>query len=704
MIKNKNIRKAIFSISFIFFSIPISYSFFNNLNNESYENINQIKTKLGEFNPYITNCINLDVVSNTLDGQKYSILPRDIYLSESLENLTCLSKIVDVYVDNDSKELILFYGRNNKIVLIYSISIVFIYIFSTLFKSHYYFVLASIYYQINLNIINVTANSFFYILITTVFLYSSYFLFLLFFNKKYFDVSITKLSQKIKLYNYKFPELSSKYKFNEKFSIFLIFVGSVTLGSKEYLAKSKFEYFNDELIVLLTSAKMEYLGLTSIQSTTNHHTPFISQVFQSIFKLSEFSDFLLGFVLLEIFYAFVTSVFLFLTLNKVKKNNMLSILFSFVFLVFLSNQLLLNRQLAYFLYVLIINLIIGYIKKPRDYKLFTIMFFCVLQIYNMETYALPITFLLLSIFIQIFTTFKAYLKTIIYGFISTLIIYSNFFFNDEFYQLFMSNYYFHLFNTTRVSSIEKLFIAIGSSKSFSLKHIIFLIIFTRIIFIIKSRKLKENYFETLISFWFMGELLHIILSGPRFMHYGLVLVLPTIFIVYYYLSNAKNLKPTLVLLTALIFLYGNFTPTWISTINLFRDNYQVTVEDILNTEDKIEINRILNKQGNPSPILTWVHPNDWKFVHLSTNTVPATRYWYWFYMKYFPIENKYNWEGNWNETEVINQWKYDLEIEQPQYAIVDKNLDKYPYFFESELNSNYINIFESEKWILYQKS
>ena len=72
-------------------------------------------------------------------------------------------------------------------------------------------------------------------------------------------------------------------------------------------------------------------------------------------------------------------------------------------------------------------------------------------------------------------------------------------------------------------------------------------------------------------------------------------------------------------------------------------------------------------------------------------------------MKYFPNENKYDWEGNWNENEIIRQWKSDLELEQPKHAIVDKNLDKYPYFFEAELESNYRKIFESEKWILYEK-
>ena len=153
--KNKNIKTVIFLAFFIFLSIPTSYSLFNNLNNGSYENINQIKTKLGEFNPFITNCVNLDEISNTLEGQKYLILPRDIYLSESLENISCLTKIVDVYDDKDSDEVILFFGRNNKINLLYTTSILFIYIFSTLFKSHYYFIFSSIFYQINLNVLNV---------------------------------------------------------------------------------------------------------------------------------------------------------------------------------------------------------------------------------------------------------------------------------------------------------------------------------------------------------------------------------------------------------------------------------------------------------------------------------------------------------------------------------------------------------------------
>ena len=82
--------------------------------------------------PFETNCVNLDEISNTLEGQKYLILPRDIYLSESLENISCLTRIVDVYDDNDSEEVILFFGRNNKINLLYTTSIIFIYILRNL--------------------------------------------------------------------------------------------------------------------------------------------------------------------------------------------------------------------------------------------------------------------------------------------------------------------------------------------------------------------------------------------------------------------------------------------------------------------------------------------------------------------------------------------------------------------------------------------
>ena len=158
--KNKNIRRVVFFIIIIFLSIPISYSFLNSLDNESYKNITEIESNLKDFNPLISNCVNFDDIRNLLDDQKFVLLPRDIYLSESIENISCLTKIVDIYLENESEGVILFFGRNNKVNLLYTISIAFIYIFSTFFKSHYFFILSSIIYQINLNFLNATTNSF----------------------------------------------------------------------------------------------------------------------------------------------------------------------------------------------------------------------------------------------------------------------------------------------------------------------------------------------------------------------------------------------------------------------------------------------------------------------------------------------------------------------------------------------------------------
>ena len=699
---NKIFTKVIFLSLLIFLSIPISYSLINNINNQNSMDINEVERKLQNFDPYQTHCVTYNQIKETLGDKSFVLLPRDIYLSESIRNLSCATKIVDYYSENNSQEIILFFGRNNKVNLIYTLSIFFIFVLSAFFKNHYYFLASTLFYQINLNILNAEVNNIFNLFLTTLFLYVVFFLFLLFFKSSYFNESISNLNSKVANFNLKVPDLNIKEKVNEKISVIFLLMLSFVLGIKEFISKTKYEYFNDELIVLLTSARMKYLDLTSIQSTIKHHTPFNSQIFKIVFDISEYSEFLTGIVMLEIIYSLITSVLLFFTLNKINKNNLLSLIFSSGFLIFMSSQLLLNRQIAHLIYILLIFLLFYYIENRKDSILFLITFVSILQIYNLETYALPIIFLLLSLFALIFDSFFMYVKTFAYACLSTLLIYLNFFLNGEFYQLFMSNYYFHLFNTIRGSSIEKLFIAIGFSKNFSLKHIIFILILTRIFYIIKNRKFSENYIETMFSFWFLGELMQIILSGPRSMHYGLVLATPTVFLVYYYLSNAKHLKNSVVFIIAIVFLFGNFPVSVSGTAALFKDNTQVQIEDIVDEVDKVEINRLILKEGNPIPILTWVHPNDWKFVHLSTNTLPATRYWYWFYMKYFPKENKYNWEGNWNEKEIIYQWKSDLEMEQPKYALIDKNMDQYPYFFEEVLDTNYQIIYESEKWTLYK--
>ena len=79
------------------------------------------------FNPYLTECF-----GNFTGYVEASYLvkikqPRDIYLSESLNNFWCLGKVVDIYQDDNS--VTYFYGRNLKVNLLLHILLVTTFIF-----------------------------------------------------------------------------------------------------------------------------------------------------------------------------------------------------------------------------------------------------------------------------------------------------------------------------------------------------------------------------------------------------------------------------------------------------------------------------------------------------------------------------------------------------------------------------------------------
>ena len=134
------------------------------------------------------------------------------------------------------------------------------------------------------------------------------------------------------------------------------------------------------------------------------------------------------------------------------------------------------------------------------------------------------------------------------------------------------------------------------------------------------------------------------------------------------------------------------------------DEIRFTSQDFLDTDDKKKINMILSNElteEKPSLALTWIDAYDWRFFHLDLNTLPSTKYWWWFYMKYFQ-EDKYKWESNWNEEKIAKDFQDDFLIEKPEWAIVDRNLPKYPKFFENVLLEYYEIEFEGSQFSLYK--
>ena len=692
------------AISLLFINLPLIYSnFFSNENEvSSYDSLNSIN-----FDPLYTECFNIDNIQENIENYIITNEYRDIYLSESLKNINCINKVVDVYIDQEEQKILVFYGRNTKVNYLYASGIIFIFLFSIFTKSNRFFMLITIFYLFNFDFLFGHFFSFRNFLIEVLTLYLFFLLFTRIFFKKYYTILFSSLKSLSSNINLKLPTYKLNLKsFNNFSSISLLSFLACFLSYVEFQSKSKYEIFNDELIQIFTSAKMFYYDQTSMQAAWNQHTPIVGDLFKNIYRVSDYENYFLGLVVLEGLFSLVTSSILYFLLLKIKDRKIVAFFFSSFFLLYLSNNLLLNRQIANLIYLLIFIFLFWYLESKNNLILFFLIFFGVYQVYNLESFIIPIAFIYLALFINVYRSLSEYIRPIIYGFISLIIIYFNIVINGDLDDVMTTNYLFHINNVERSSSLEYLFGAIGMSSNLSFKHIIFIILVLRIIHFFSLKDFKSNFLELLFSLWYIGEFLHLILTGPRGPQYGAVLYLPTLFLVYLYFSKAERLNRTYVSLILAIFLFSNYQNAIATEIALLRDNYKISTSDIIDSEEKKNIKMILQKnknQNTPQLILTWINPVDWRYVFVASETLPSTRFWLWHFMRYSPNENRYTWDRNWNEQKIIKDWHTDLEKEQPKYAIVDKYMDQYPKFFGEVLDDYFEVVYEDEYTILYEK-
>jgi hypothetical protein len=664
--------------------------------------VNDAKIVTNEFSAFDTTCVKVDIIN--VDGGKLKInkMPRDIYLSESLQNIKCIGRVVQLVEDSNS--LTLFYGRNLKLNYLLNISIFLTLLAGLILKSKTNIVFIVMFQQFIFFVANFHLFTFYKYLIQVASILIFYYLLLLIFDDQLQD-NVRKFGRFTDNID---TSYLNKLSINKKMSspveiVILSFYGSF-IGLSKYLSKGNFDYFNDELIQIFTAAKMHYLNFSSINSTLKHHTPINSELFQLIFKVSDFNNFHLGIVVLETTFAIITTLLFYFVLKKLGNNTFINFIFSFVYITFLSTELLLNRVIAQLIYVILIFLIINYSEIRANYTLFSISFFAMLQIYNMESYVPALFLIFIYLIKNLFTNNREILKTIFYSLCSLLIIYFRFFLDGNLNNLYKSNYYFHLFNTINNFDLSNLFTSIGQSNDFSFKHIIFLFIIVRIILISKTQTESSSVlkFEKLFLYWFVGEFIHLILTGPRFTHYGLVLILPTVFLCYIYCDLLiEKKKITLTFIFVLLFsasFIGNFMQI---SLNIL-ERRPTTLEKIVNTEDEQIIYAIINNNSiTPTPMLTWIHPVDWNFAFTSLNKLPASKYWFWFFMKYYQTD-KYTWENNWDEKEIVSDFYEDINKEKPNFALVDKYMVTYPTFFQHLLDKDYELIFDGEEYQLYE--
>ena len=476
----------------------------------------------------------------------------------------------------------------------------------------------------------------------------------------------------------------------------------------------------DQKIMLLTSTKMNYFNLNAFEAAWNHHTSPIFYIFKLTFLISEYLNIEFGFYVLYSFLLLLINFVLFQICYKLTKNKYLSFVLAACFIFDLSSAtvsdyiLFDNRTIGILFQCIILNYSLKIIENENRYYVFIFSIASFFQIVFLESYIIScglIFFYLLSTYDNKYELCKIFFSTNI----TLLTLFIGFLYlNSELIETLNINYVFHI-DAIGFNSIQKiefayllnygLFKSWGINKIFHIMTILFMILFFYRKKIIIKNVLIEKYYG-FINFYFLAEILHLFITGPRFVNYLQIILLfqyLIIFISIFFIQKYFRLRLNLInLLTTLfliiLFLVMQFDYVVNKRTSLLDNSYLEANK--LNTPTE-EVSKYLYEDGKPELILAWISVDSWENIYFKTNKLPSTRMWWWFHMKY--IENIYSWtEGRYYNSNLEEIFLNDLSYEKPKYAIIERGVPSPPNFYNKYIETNFSFITEIENYLIYK--
>lgn len=475
---------------------------------------------------------------------------------------------------------------------------------------------------------------------------------------------------------------------------------------------------NDQFLNLIAAKRILYLDYTNFQSTWNQHSALIPDLYKFTFFEFPTSDYQSNFFILFVITITLTTINFYKILNKLNISSQNNLVYCLAFFTICISLNMGNRLVGMLLMSFIIVNLLNFINSKKSTTLFLLIFLSFVQIYNMESYGLA----LIAIFIYLITisdnkslfTFQS----LIFSIISFIAIFSREIINGELLVLFKTNYLFHIFNTKSVFTdlFGQRLVALYESFTYPFERgsnfglTMYLLAIAFAVYIIFYSKNFNNKYKV-ISYILIFELLHLILTGPRFSHYAEVILLPSTILFFLFIDSQVGLSKIdnkNIYIMGLILISLSASTTSIERIKemVYSQNFKET--SIILSNEKVnedlevkKIIEILDSDSSENLIVFWTNQADWYWIVDNGNVLPSTRMWWWLKMRYVDIE-KYDWSRNWNQKEFETIYINDFEKEKPRLILIDKTYKPVPDILENIINETYFSILETEKYLMFQ--
>ena len=463
---------------------------------------------------------------------------------------------------------------------------------------------------------------------------------------------------------------SKKFHKNFKKILFIFLIPLYFLFRYEDISRH-FTIDPDHFVWAFTAIKIDFLGLTPFDSTLEskgiilYIFYYLGYLFSKLINLSIWES-------LSIFYLFLNLLILLIFNrfnNKYFPNSNLHIYISILLIIDLTNDERIKFDARFLGSFLIFIGLYQLFVKNND---FIGGLFLSSSLFSLLTFGLPVA-LISSYLILIKKRWS-----ILYGQISFVILMILYLFiSGQLYESYIMNFWIYFGSQYPYTKIP--LIDIINRNPFLFIAIILLIIYS-----ISYRReyLKKEIVITAIVWW-LSELLHLYLTGPRFEHYSILIVIPSYFLFNLLFSEIKdkpleytNREPFYIF--SLIFCFFIFHSNYLPYHKNFPD--EIYGKEIIISSSTLNFNqeRIKLKYDD----LNFKSSTNYELgIYINYSPKVFQEY----FEKYRILPSSSGWQIVWHRKDFINyeyffsdEYFYndiinDFKIEKPRYAVVNKD-------------------------------
>ena len=495
---------------------------------------------------------------------------------------------------------------------------------------------------------------------------------------------------------------------------FIVIISSVIFHFYRTFINLPYSFLHsDNVISILHINRMIHFNSNVYESTWNEHTTlliYLQKYVMQLFKVLGLNDNLLNYLIVFSLFTLFSSIMLSKLLTFFTDYKAVSYVIGalyFIDSIGAGNRVLRfdTRSFGSLIMISFLYFFYKFTKSKYEVNLHITVVIGTLAIFNLESYSITVLVLFLTFLIVEKPDFKI-LGRLFGTFFSTISVIALFhFLTDQLNDLLNLNVLFHL-QSSRENGVN-LLNAISGVEFFPGLNLYLAIFLIWPLFLFKHRDYLKNKNIIYLNSYLIGEVIHLILTGPRWIAYGQIIRIPLMIVLCVLLDryliklrihrSFKNFKYQISTSLLLPVVFTSF----IGGPLIFDQKIERQKEILLEESLRKEITYLVGENTDNEAYFLWTENKNWSWMFLNSNYLPATRMWLWV-QAYAENKSYFSWDDKWGLEKIQKYWLEDIETEKINIFVIDKNFINLPNFISQYISENSVQVKCVQSFCLYK--